>query len=410
MLTIRKDQVQEQLHFILCVSFAFFLPISPKLLPKIIVLLLLNAVLFPFFNKELSLKSKAKTAVLLATPYFLYVAGILYSANTKYGLFDLEVKLSLLVFPLIFFLLPTFTIKRSETVLVSFFWGNLVALVVCFAVALTDYFSTGLNHFFYMDFSRFIHPSYFAMYLNLAIGIIVLKLISSSFINNRLRFLLRSSVLVFSLGVVLLASKLGLLTLILIYLVLFFYLVISRIKKVKELVVILVLIGSLITAISFTPVISERFYWAKKALVEGTTNTNESESSSVRLLIWKGTLSLSLEHFWTGVGTGDIKDELMKFYKKSGMNTALELKLNPHNQFLETFLAIGIFGLLSLLASLIIPAYYQYKAGNYYYFIFAILIFLNFLTESMLETQAGTVFFGFFASFFSFSTFENRNT
>ena len=57
------------------------------------------------------------------------------------------------------------------------------------------------------------------------------------------------------------------------------------------------------------------------------------------------------------VGTGDIKDELIAAYKDSGMDY-IASKIKFHNQYLQSFLAIGILGLFSLLAILFCHYFY----------------------------------------------------
>ena len=58
----------------------------------------------------------------------------------------------------------------------------------------------------------------------------------------------------------------------------------------------------------------------------------------------------------------------------------------------------GIIGLFILLLMFIIPFIDAIKQKNIVLQTFLILMFLNFLFESMLNTQAGTIFFGFFYS------------
>jgi O-antigen ligase len=73
-------------------------------------------------------------------------------------------------------------------------------------------------------------------------------------------------------------------------------------------------------------------------------------------------------------------------------------QLNSHNQFLQTFLALGLPGILLLLSLFVFPIINSLKTKNYILFCFLVIVFLNFLTESMLETISGVVFFAFFYS------------
>jgi O-antigen ligase len=127
---------------------------------------------------------------------------------------------------------------------------------------------------------------------------------------------------------------------------------------------------------------------------------NSTSSTPERILIWKSSLEIIRDHLVFGVGTGDVKDELLKKYKEKNQAILLEHRLNTHDQYLETFIALGFTGFLMLLAMLILPAIRAVKTGQYLYFVFIIVFSFNILVESMLEIQAGVVFYAFFNCFF----------
>ena len=103
------------------------------------------------------------------------------------------------------------------------------------------------------------------------------------------------------------------------------------------------------------------------------------------------------------MGTGDAKDKMLETYKERGMQSEYENKLNSHNQFLNTFIALGITGLISLVLCLMIPAYYSFKEKYFLFLAFVGIAGLNFLFESMLERQAGVIYFAFFYSLLYFN-------
>ena len=126
------------------------------------------------------------------------------------------------------------------------------------------------------------------------------------------------------------------------------------------------------------------------------------ESTAERVLVWEQAIELIKEHPLLGVGTGDVKDALVEKYVLSGLEGVESEKLNAHNQFLQSFAALGLFGFLSLALGLLLPAVMAIKRGNSVFFIFIVIIIINALTESILEVQAGVVFYAFFNSFFMF--------
>jgi len=126
------------------------------------------------------------------------------------------------------------------------------------------------------------------------------------------------------------------------------------------------------------------------------------ESTAGRILVWSQAVELIKDHPLIGVGTGDVKEALVKKYAESGMDGIEEKRLNAHNQFLQSFAALGIFGFMSLVLGLFIASYKAIRQNNLVYVMFILIIVVNALTESILEVQAGVIFYAFFNSFFMF--------
>jgi hypothetical protein len=92
-----------------------------------------------------------------------------------------------------------------------------------------------------------------------------------------------------------------------------------------------------------------------------------------------------------------VKDELLKTYAKRGYVEPLKKKLNAHDQYLNTGVALGLGGMLLLVLMVIVPTVYAFGQGDVMLASFLLLNALNWTVESMLEVQAGTIFFAFFA-------------
>ena len=73
------------------------------------------------------------------------------------------------------------------------------------------------------------------------------------------------------------------------------------------------------------------------------------ESTSLRYNSLVTTIEIIKTHLITGVGTGDLTDEMTKKYKEFGYIYNYKEQTNPHNQYLRTFGKNGILGILSLL-------------------------------------------------------------
>ncbi|MFN5208847.1 MAG: hypothetical protein ACK5D8_05085, partial [Bacteroidota bacterium] len=89
---------------------------------------------------------------------------------------------------------------------------------------------------------------------------------------------------------------------------------------------------------------------------------------------------------------GDSRDALLASYRAHGMSGALEKQLNCHNQFLETQLSIGLPGSLILLALFFLGVYKAILRTQWVLVLLILSVAGNYLFESMLEVQAGSIF------------------
>jgi O-antigen ligase len=119
------------------------------------------------------------------------------------------------------------------------------------------------------------------------------------------------------------------------------------------------------------------------------------ESSSARILTWTSSIELIKENPILGVGTGDIKNELLRVYQKNKYAGALKQKLNSHNQFLQATAALGILGFISLFLMFGLPLLIAVKNKNITLLMAIIIVALFATTESVFEVQAGSVFYAF---------------
>ena len=196
----------------------------------------------------------------------------------------------------------------------------------------------------------------------------------------------------------------GLLTLILIFVGFTVYYIITRKKYLPGFIVLLLIFGSVFSLVRFVPEIGDRVDNAIKAISSTAENQTENESTAVRMLIWTAANNVIAENFIFGTGIGDSKDELIKEYEKQGMTGAIEHKLNAHNEFYQVFVSIGVVGFIIFLMSLFLPLVNAFKSSNSIYGLFLLIIIFNFIPESMLEAQAGVMFYAFFNSLLCFCT------
>jgi O-antigen ligase len=416
-----KPKIRDKVYSYLFLALAFFIPVHDKLVPPIILLIGLNWILeFNFKEKFNRIKDSVQRRNILSFGilYILYVIGTLYSTQLKGqegALFDLEVKLSLLIFPLLFSTIDFSSFKKGffGQVLVFFVAGSLSSGVVLFGLSIYDYFERGndFTAFFYTNFSHWQHPSYLALFYAFSIAVLIVRLFPDEAISKNERYFYFLLILCFQLLIVLLSSKAGILATVVMYFVVVVYLFVKKNLAIsKRFWLPLFLFVSFFLTLSIFPQSYGRFISVKHAVEhESTLQKNTNESSAARILVWKSAFEIIKSNPVIGVGTGDVKQELRKVYKKNEIEGAYEGHLNAHNQFIQTTVALGIVGLIVLALSFLMPAILSFKKNSLLYLLFLVLVSFHFLVESMLERQAGVVFYVFFNSLlFYFATGKNE--
>jgi len=384
---------------------AFSVPLYKKIVPYFIALFFLSWCAYMIVERKhihVEFKIPRLFSVLL---YLTIAVSLLYTTNIKAGFFDLEVKLSLLFFPLIMSFSGDVIAerKRFDNVLSAFVAGTFAITIICLAIAFYRCFTIffTLDFFTYTYLASFHHPTYFAMFLNLAVAVLIYRIIERWHdIKPVIKAGMFLLVFYFVVFILLLNSKAGILALFLNIMGIIFYYTLIRKKVYVFLVLLTVLVTCSFLVIRLVPFVYQRFEEMKTSIKNYNTISLTTENDSEqRILIWRYSSEIIGDTWATGVGAGDVTSSLNKVYLEHGFIHGEEKNLNCHNQFLQTFVSTGIAGflfLILLLASLLIIAL---KNRNVILFSFFIIITSTMLSESILETQAGTVFFGFFLSF-----------
>src|ERR1044071_6284090 len=166
---MNEANLKQKIILSLLTCFLFFLS-SIQIVSVICLITLFIAWIF-FRDAKASTRILLTNRILLLfiTYYLLHAVSLLYSSNISYALFDLQVKLPLLAFPLI---LAAYTFNNDEIqkLKYAFISGTFVASVVCLFIAIWRFSETHSSEsFFYIKLSKFLHPAYFAIYLNFAL-------------------------------------------------------------------------------------------------------------------------------------------------------------------------------------------------------------------------------------------------
>ncbi len=128
----------------------------------------------------------------------------------------------------------------------------------------------------------------------------------------------------------------------------------------------------------------------------------KNRSLVLKMVYWKTGWKIAQNNLLFGVGTGDVQLAFNEQYDKdnSVLKTDEERK-RAHNQYLTILIALGIPGLIVMLAMMFVPLA-NLKNSHALFFPVYWILFFSMFSEDTLETQAGVTMFAFFFSLFIF--------
>jgi len=404
-----KQELHNRIYLILFSVLAFSLPLNRIISSYLIGLIILNWFLEGRFIKKfrsVSASHHRLDTLLFAGLFLAYLAGMIYTSNTREGWTSVQVKLSMFVFPVVFATLDTGTFEGNKRLipLFSMIAGTFVSGLVCLGWAFVKYSDHGdPGSFYYIDLSVFHHPGYMAMFMVFSVALLNYFLqVPPGKRKYRVyeKVMMIFLILFYSGFVILLSSKAGIITLILIFFLHISYVIFIRRKYLYGSGLVLVISLMFVVLLKLFPYSVTRFGVTGDVMATEQRSGEETSDGTVeRILIWRHSMELVNEHFFFGLGTGDVTDALVALYDSIDFHDARDKKLNAHNEYLQTFLTLGIAGFLILLLSLLLPAIYSIRKKQYVYFAFLLIIGFNILVESMFLRQAGVVFYAFFNAF-----------
>jgi O-antigen ligase len=399
-----RAQLHQNVRLFLLFTLAFSMPVSDRLEVYAIILYAFNWIAEGKYKEKLGNLQRSRSdrsLLLFSLLFFIYLAGMLWSANLKTGMVSVQVKLSILVLPVLIATADpaTFTEKNVRKIFISFISGCLFICLFNLTMAFLRFQDAlDIREFFYTSFAMTKHPSYLSMYLVLSMALLGYFLITKTLKHNRLwTYILLILAFGFFNFIYLLGSRAGLLSLAGLIIYITGYLVFVKREFSKGLILFLVGSALYVSSMYLYGYTADRMAEFERVISGKSPITTDSrESTATRVLLWRTSLAVIREHPLTGIGTGDVDDTLLEHYKRIQFQNAIKNRLNVHNQYLQTWLATGLAGLLILTGCLIIPGWISFRRGEWLYLLFLGIAGFNFLFESMLERQSGVIFYAFF--------------
>jgi O-antigen ligase len=147
-------------------------------------------------------------------------------------------------------------------------------------------------------------------------------------------------------------------------------------------------------------IIVKTFFWfrfSEALTLKPITNQVEfSESIMSRAAAAKEAFAKVKPVWYKGFGTGMANPMLEQQLQEKGYASLVKFHMHPHNQFMRTWLDIGLFGLLYIIG-VFVALWWYFKKNNEWFGVWMIvLLLINCITDDMLEIQAGLLFFLFF--------------
>lgn len=326
--------------------------------------------------------------------YLIYLLGMFGSDHPDIGWKLLEYKMSFFIFPILF-LFP----KKSADYTIylrGLIWG---CLLLSGRFVFESYLAD--SSFYLYDVSRQqlgLHPTYVAIYYSTAILFLVYSKQRGYW--NLPWLLIAALIGLFSLFIFAAGSFAGILFLgilvaagigylikrylnlwsFLIYLISVPFLIYASLTFIKSLAYDLEVLGQ----------VKDELAEGKKSFLE--KNKTQTSGTRERIMLWYISSEIISENPF-GVGTGDIDYFLQAKCEKYDLKLLKDQNLNPHNQYLQIGIDLGVAGMIYLLGILIWLFIQGIRSSNWMLSLTVLSLGFNALFESVLQRQSGIVFY-----------------
>ena len=353
-----------------------------------------------FFRKPIKFNKSKLTIYIL--PVTLLIISVFSVNNELFNiglLKEIEQLLPLVAIPLLFLLSSINKKSFTQISLTGLVLSLTIAGIVMLLESLLEYTRTGLlSTFIYHNLSAPFNLG--AVYFSFFLIVTLLQIDELEWIS-RIRFLNYIIIGFFLILLFLSASKLLLVTGIIVLILKYKHQIVRTIIRRKFLIPIAIILIALL--IIPTGIRLKKISNPNIDLVTADSYKYDSPLNglNLRLIQWRfGFEILNEKKAWfTGVGIKNSQKILNDKYIEYGIYTGYEgtsdtryLNYNFHNQFVEQLLRTGVVGLLILIMMfitiLVIPGSVRF-VSNWIILVF----FMFFLTESVLERQQGIVYF-----------------
>lgn len=413
----------------------------PFLLLMLLVLPLGHAVnsisvgIFVFAAILSSKKTEIKAEFVFILPIVLFILmalSLIWTLDTSETLKALGKVVPIIAIPIAFILMPRFSESSKQNFLKYYSYGISISSLLFLIKAVLRYFISGNSEvFFYHELvTKEVNAIHVSVFVAIAF-FYFLNLKSKSWVA-------RICMLILSIFILLLSSK----NIIIVFVLLTIgHEVYNLIRNKKKNFILLLIIPVVITVAFFSSNIAERFlieFQSNEKAATVNENFNQGQVLNVSVAEAWNTDKFNDNQYFPGtafrvyqvrVFTELLQEEPI-FFTGYGLN-ATDAKIlakarehsifmgnethegyhdkNFHNQYVQFFAELGVFGFLIIVAMLGITFYTALQRNDFVHLCFAVLMISLFLTESFLARQRGIIFFTAFYCFFNSGFFSNKH-
>ena len=344
------------------------------------------------------IKSIKLDAVLISfiSFFLIHLVALSWSDYPQEASHTIEVKLSFLILPFLFSTENYLHLKSKKQLFMTFCLSCLVSFLYCLLSSIYHFHSFGIAGIFNrMNIADAVmHPGYYSNYFVLAILFCTFEWLNNN--NGSFKSIYVFLIILFGIILTLLASKTALIF-IFIFAIYIFWRSSNFIKnyllRISFFAGVCLLFGILF---SILPPIKNRIIETYQQSNVEIKQPDFSNSTISRRAAWNLEWQLIKENPMVGYGTGSANSLLLEKFKEKKYASLIKNNMHTHNQFLHTWIDLGLAGIIILIGCLVGCMIQFWKQKEEIGIWFSGLVFINILTDDMLEIQAGIVFFIFF--------------
>jgi O-antigen ligase len=402
--------IHETLIALILLTLPFYVP-APRNIAWVIVGA--NALLVIIFQKKHRDFFWQSKTIFFVVSFFLFwhFIGLIYTENTTWGWFLIGLLTSFWTISLSFLVFP-FSKETLKMYLRMFLAGIFVFVFILYVRAFYEAFlHWGKPHFqwkdyfFYHNFTAFrAEPTYLSILICLACFILMIDfLYEEKFLG--LKKLPKIGFLLFlSITLLLISSRMQIGILMLGGMFLLFEYLSKKYSLAKSIVIVLLFFGIFSAIVFIVPYTRERIEYIlnPKERIDLDKQAEHSlgrdwDGASLRFAKWQCAKELVQRNWFWGVGTGDGQDELQKIYEEYKFYFASQYnRYNAHNQFLDTWIALGVVGIISFLSLFFVPLIGAWQSKDYLLLCVLVVFLLSAVSESYLQRNLGVVMLAIF--------------